>query len=547
VAFARVELPEQVQSPPPAARFTLPGKSILVLGLALLAGTAAVYLQVHRHPFVNLDDNVYVTENAHVTSGLNWTTVEWALTTYYASNWHPLTWISHALDCQVFQQDPAGPHDVNVLLHLINVVLLFWVLWKATGYAGRSLMVAALFALHPINVESVVWIAERKTMLSMLFFLLALGAYRWYAYKPRKMRYILVALLFVLGLMAKPQVITLPCVLLLWDYWPLGRLRRGSRESGSVSQTDMPSRSLYQLVKEKIPLFVICLIDAYVTMKAQRVGRPQYWPFTFPVRLENAIVAYARYVQKMFWPSGLAPMYLHPGNSIRLGQVFLALGFLLAVTALVAVCWHRRYLTVGWLWFLGTMVPMIGLVQVGRQSMADRYAYLPLLGLFILLCWGVADCVQAWHLPAALLPAISLAVLAGLALVTYRQIGYWADNVTLWSHTLQVTDRNWFAESYLGDALRYTGHQDEAALQHYFKSLEINPGNVEANLGLALYEHQTGNLRESVDYYKKFLAKAGGDSRCYQVLINLGHVYRRLGDTERAQQYFEEAAKIAPK
>ena len=547
MAFARVELPEQVQSPPPAARFTLPGKSILVLGLALLAGTAAVYLQVHRHPFVNLDDNVYVTENAHVTSGLNWTTVEWALTTYYASNWHPLTWISHALDCQVFQQDPAGPHDVNVLLHLINVVLLFWVLWKATGYAGRSLMVAALFALHPINVESVVWIAERKTVLSMLFFLLALGAYRWYAYKPRKMRYILVALLFVLGLMAKPQVITLPCVLLLWDYWPLGRLRRGSRESGSVSQTDMPSRSLYQLVKEKIPLFVICLIDAYVTMKAQRVGRPQYWPFTFPVRLENAIVAYARYVQKMFWPSGLAPMYLHPGNSIRLGQVFLALGFLLAVTALVAVCWHRRYLTVGWLWFLGTMVPMIGLVQVGRQSMADRYAYLPLLGLFILLCWGVADCVQAWHLPAALLPAISLAVLASLALVTYRQASYWADNAMLWSHTLQVTDRNWFAESYLGDALRYTGHQDEAALQHYFKSLEINPGNVEANLGLALYEHQTGNLRESVDYYKKFLAKAGGDSRCYQVLINLGHVYRRLGDAERAQQYFEEAAKIAPK
>jgi hypothetical protein len=496
---------------------------------------------------VNLDDNVYVTENAHITSGLNWTTVKWALTTYYASNWHPLTWISHALDCQVFQQDPAGPHDVNVLLHLINVVLLFWVLWKATGYAGRSLMVAALFALHPINVESVVWIAERKTVLSMLFFLLALGAYRWYAYKPRKMRYILVALLFVLGLMAKPQVITLPCVLLLWDYWPLGRLRRGSRESGSVSQTDMPSRSLYQLVKEKIPLFVLCLIDAYVTMKAQRVGRPQYWPFTFPVRLENAIVAYARYVQKMFWPSGLAPMYLHPGNSIRLGQVFLALGFLLAVTALVAVCWRRRYLTVGWLWFLGTMVPMIGLVQVGRQSMADRYAYLPLLGLFILLCWGVADCVQAWHLPAALLPAISLAVLASLALVTYRQASYWGDNAMLWSHTLQVTDRNWFAESYLGDALRYTGHQDEAALQHYFKSLEIDPGNVEANLGLALYEHQTGNLRESVDYYKKFLAKAGGDSRCYQVLINLGHVYRRLGDAERAQQYFEEAAKIAPK
>lgn len=546
MAFARVELPEQVQSPPRAAGFTLPGKSILVLGLALLAGTAAVYLQVHRHPFVNLDDDVYVTENAHVTSGLNWTTVEWALTTYHAYNWHPLTWISHAVDCQFFHLDPAGPHDVNVVLHLINVVLLFWVLWKATGYAGRSLMVAALFALHPLNVESVAWIAERKTMLSMLFFLLALGAYRWYAHKPRMGRYSVVALLFALGLMAKPQVITLPCVLLLWDYWPLARLRLGTEQSGSSWETDIPPRSFYWLVVEKLPLFVLCLISAYLTMKAQRVGRPQYWQFTFAVRLENAIVAYARYVQKMFWPSGLAPMYLHPGNSIRLGQVFLALVFLLAVTALVAVCWRRRYLTVGWLWFLGTMVPMIGLVQVGRQSMADRYAYLPLLGLFIMLCWGVADCVQARHLPAALLPAISLVVLASLALVTYRQASYWGDNAMLWSHTLQVTDRNWFAESYLGDALRYAGHPDEA-VQHYFKSLEINPGNIEANLGLALYEHQTGNLRESIDYYKKYLAKAGGDERRYQVLVNLGHVYGKLGDAERARQYFEEAAKIAPK
>jgi hypothetical protein len=546
VVSAGVQSPEQIQSQPKACPFALPGKSILAFGLLLLAGTLAVYLQVHRHPFVNLDDDLYVTENAHVTSGLNLTTVEWALTTYHASNWHPLTWISHALDCQFFHLDPAGPHDVNVVLHLVNVVLLFWVLWKATGYAGRSLMVAALFALHPLNVEAVAWIAERKTMLSMLFFLLALGAYRWYAQKPRMDRYGVVALLFALGLMAKPLVITLPCVLLLWDYWPLGRLRLGTGHSDPSSQTGIRPRSFYWLVMEKLPLFVLCLISAYLTMRAQRVGRPKYWPFTFPVRLENAIVAYARYVQKMFWPSGLAPMYLHPGNSIRLWQVFAALILLLAVTALVAVCWRRRYLTVGWLWFLGTMVPMIGLMQVGRQSMADRYAYLPLLGLFIMVCWGVADWAQARHLPIALLPVASLAVLAGLALVTYRQIGYWADNVTLWSHTLQVTDRNWVAEAYLGDALRNTGHQEEA-LQHYFKSLAIDPTNLDAKLGLALYEHQTGHLRESVNYYKEFLAKAGGDERRYQVLINLGHVYRRLGDAERARQYFEEAVKIAPR
>ncbi len=547
MAFARVELPEQVQSPPPAARFTLPGKSILVLGLALLAATAAVYLQVHRHPFFNMDDQGYVSENTHVTSGLNWSTVAWALTTYDDNNWHPLTWMSHALDCQFFHLSPAGPHDENVVLHLLNVVLLFWVLWKATGYAGRSLMVAALFALHPINVESVAWIAERKTMLSMLFFLLALGAYRWYAGKPRIARYGVVTLLFVLALMAKPQAITLPCVLLLWDYWPLARLRLGTRQSGSLSLTDIPPRSLYQLVKEKIPLFVICLIDAYVTMKAQKVGRPVYWPFTFHVRLENAIVSYARYVLKMFWPLKLAPMYLHPGNSIRLWQVFVALVFLLGVSALVVVFWRRRYLTVGWLWFLGTMVPMIGLMQVGRQSMADRYAYLPFLGLFIMLCWGAADWARARHLPAALLPALSLVVLASLAVLTYRQVGYWADNVQLWSHTAQVTDQNWFADGQVCVVMLNKGQTDQSA-PYCVKALAINPDYAVANLGVAMYEHETGHLRESIPYYEKFLASSENDKELrYRALANLGHVYRRLGDAERARQYFEEAVKVAPK
>jgi protein O-mannosyl-transferase len=542
VASADVQVPDRVQSQLETARFTLPEKPMLALVLLLLVGTAAVYLQVHRHPFFTLDDGGYVSENAHVTSGLSWETVEWAATTYYASNWHPLTWISHALDCQFFHKSPSGPHDVNVVLHLVNVILLFWVLWKATGYAGRSLMVAALFALHPLNVESVAWIAERKTMLSMLFFLLALGAYRWYACKPRMGRYIVVTLLFVLGLMAKPQVITLPCVLLLWDYWPLGRLRLGT---DADPETDIPTRTLYELVKEKIPLFVVCLADSYLTMKAQRVGRPQYWPYTFPVRVENAIVAYARYVQKMLWPSGLGPMYLHPGSSIRLWQVLLGLTFLLAVTALVAVCWRRRYLTVGWLWFLGTMVPMIGLMQVGRQSMADRYAYLPLLGLFIMLCWGATDWAMARHLPAALLPAASLAVLAALAVTTYRQVGYWADNMTIWQHTAQVTDRNWFAETSWGQELKKLGRKDEAA-QHFRKALASNPTDGDSLLGAALYEHESGNLRASIPYYETFLANSTDRQLRYQVLGNLGHVYDRLGDRERARQYYQEAMKYRP-
>ena len=543
---AGVQPPEPVPSQPRKGLLTSPGTWILVLGALLLMATLAVYLPAHRHPFVNLDDDIYVIDNGQIHSGLNSATLKWAFTTYYAFNWHPLTWISHALDCQLFQLDPAGPHDVNVMLHLINIVLLFWVLWRATGYPGRSLMVAALFALHPLNVESVAWIAERKTMLSMLFFLLALGAYRWYARKPRVGRYCVVTLLFVFGLLAKPQVITLPCVLLLWDYWPLGRLRLGPQPSDSSSEAGIPTRTFSQLVAEKIPLFVLSLISAYLTLRAQGVGRPHNWPFTFWVRLENAIVSYARYLQKAFWPSGLAPMYLHPGTTIKLWLVLVSLVFLLAVTVLVAVGWRRRYLTVGWLWFLGTMVPMIGLMQVGRQAMADRYAYLPFLGLFIMLCWGVSDWFQARHLPAVLLPTVSIVVLASLAVITYRQVGYWTDNVTLWSHTVQVTNRNWFAEYRLGDALKKKGQPVEA-LNHFFKALAVNPTNVESNLAVALYDQQSGNLEEAVDYYQRALAKADDDRLRYRVLMNLGSAYKNLGDRERSQQCFDEAEKLAPK
>ena len=544
MASTDVQLIDRVDSKPKAVRVNFfPGKVTLALILLVLLVTAGVYMQVHHHPYFSLDDQGYFPKNDGVNTGLHWSTFEWALTSYYASNWHPVTWISHALDAQFFGLGPTAPHDENVLLHLINVVLIFWVLWKATGYAGRSLMVAALFALHPINVESVAWVAERKTMLSMLFFLLALGAYRWYASKPRVGPYIVVALLFVLGLMSKPQVITFPCVLLLWDYWPLRRLRFGAEQSRSSAESDIPTRSLFALIKEKIPLFVICLVDSYLTMRAQKVGRPKYWPYTFHVRVENAIVAYAKYVWNAVWPTRLAPMYLHPGNSIRLWQVSLAMVFLLAVTAFVVFYWRRGYLAVGWLWFLGTMVPMVGLMQVGRQAMADRYAYLPFVGLFIMFCWGLADLARARRLPAALLPTASVIVLAILAVLTYRQVGYWANDLTIWNHTAQVTEGNWFAESCVGDTLRNSGRKEEA-VPHYLKVLKSDPSNVDANLGVALYLHESGRYRESIDYYNEFLAKAGDDERLHQVLINLGYIYRRLGDNERSKEYFDKAEKV---
>jgi tetratricopeptide (TPR) repeat protein len=382
---------------PGTGRFAQPAKRTLVLGLVLVVATLVLYYPAIHHPFVNYDDDGYVTENVHVQAGLNWDTVEWGFTSYDLANWHPLTWLSHALDCQFFQLDPAGHHGTNLVLHALNAALLFWILRQATGFMGRSIMVAALFALHPVNVESVVWVAERKNLLSMLFFLLALGAYRWYAREPRPGRYSVVAFLFALGLMAKPQVITLPFVLLLWDYWPLRRMFATDQEPFSAIKAPdaIPARSFSQLLLEKLPLVALSAISAVITMKAQLVGGGFNPDVSLSARLANAIVSYARYVAKAFWPARLVPMYPHPGNSLPKWEVLSALLFLLMVTELVTAARRRRYLPVGWLWFLGTLIPMIGLVQVGKQAMADRYAYLPFIGLFLMICWGVADCVVA--------------------------------------------------------------------------------------------------------------------------------------------------------
>ena len=301
-------IPEKaVETRPGKGLFAPPGRQKLLLSLLLIAATVALYYPVVGHPFVNYDDNVYVVENRPVTAGLHWATVKWAFTVFDQGNWHPLTWLSHAADCQWFGLNPAGHHETNLVLQALNVVLLFWVLQKATGYIGRSAMVAALFALHPINVESVAWISERKNLLSMTFFLLALGAYRLYVLKPRYSQYAVVALFYAMGLMSKPQVITFPCVLLLWDYWPLRRMVAAPGESSATEAGEvLPGRTLSALVWEKLPLFALSAVSAVITMKAQKAGYAMQ-PFPRSVRLENAIVAYASYVKKAFWPFDLSP------------------------------------------------------------------------------------------------------------------------------------------------------------------------------------------------------------------------------------------------
>jgi len=510
-----------------------------VLSLVLALVTTLLYLPIIHHPFTNIDDQGYVYENLHVQDGLTWDAIQWAVRTFDDNNWHPLTWLSIEFDCQRFGIDPAGHHAMNIFYHALDGVVLFWVLLLATGYMGRSFMVAALFALHPINVESVAWAAERKTVLSTLFFLLALGAYRWYTRRPGIARYTVVAALFALGLMAKPQIITLPFVLLLWDYWPLERIAvrpwrfafrqsESSKTSGEERKANGEKRFLWLLL-EKVPLFLLCAASALITLKAQRVGHPQSWQYSVWIRLGNCMVAYVRYIGKALWPSHLAVMYLHPGNSLRFWHVAICGAVLLALTAMVIRLRRYRYLPVGWFWFLGTLVPTIGLLQVGRQAMADRYAYQSFLGLFILICWGFADWARHAHLPNAALPAVSVAALLVLAFLTHRQIGYWQDNMTLWTHAAQVTDNNWMAEDMVAGLLTRQGRQDDAIV-HYRRASAINPDDPVSDLFIAIYEQNHGNLPEAVRHYKsaiKGLSDPLEQAKAYQ---NLSVAYRDLGD-----------------
>jgi Flp pilus assembly protein TadD len=507
---------------------------------------------VSHHPFVNYDDDGYVTDNSHVRAGLSEETIAWAFTTYDEANWHPLTWLSHAFDYQFFELDPAGHHDVNLLLHALNVALLFWVLWRATGYPGRSLMVAALFAVHPINVESVAWIAERKNLLSMLFFLLALGAYHWYARRPRVGSYLVVAFLYILGLMSKPQVITLPFVLLLWDYWPLGMMVIRERDSvvTAAPSTIYPQKSLAWLVKEKLPLFVLSAASAVITMKAQGLNGGLNTDIPLSSRIGNAIVSYARYLGQTFWPARLAPIYPHPGSSLPAGQIAAALLVLMAITALVVLGRRHRYLLVGWLWFVGTLVPMIGLVQVGRQAMADRYAYLPFVGLFIIICWGLGDCAKRAHIPVAWQAGISVAALLALATATHRQIGFWSDNVRLWTHTLQVTDRNYLAEDNLGRALEAEGNR-QAAMLHYARSAEIEPSYVFAHVHVGTCQQLEGDLQGALQQYQEVISLTQNDIAHYaevrhRIFANMASAYGGLGDFVRARECLESALSLNP-
>lgn len=543
--------PETLSAPKPQAN------RAVLLALLLIVVTLAVYSPVNRYDFADVDDDAYITNNLHIKYGLDWDAVKWAFSSYYVSNWHPVTWLSHALDCQMAGLNPGRHHNVNVALHGLDAILLFWVLLTATGYLGRSAMVAALFALHPINVESVVWIAERKNVLSMLFFLLALGAYRWYSQKPGVTRYSAVALCFALGLMSKPQVITLPFVLLLWDYWPLRRMFAATATNASGSREDASAiapRNFSWLILEKLPLLAMSAASAVLTLKAQQAGGAinPLNSYSLPARIANAIVASAQYLGKSVWPSHLSAFYPYP-HGINVGQLIGSCVLLLAITSWVVIKRRHRWLVVGWLWFLGTMVPMIGLVQVGDQSMADRYAYLPFIGLFLMVCWEISDDASAAisnnRARTLSLVGTAIAVLAVLTMLTHRQVGYWKSSVALWSHAVEVTLQNDAAETYLGQALVREG-RSQAAIPHFQKAITISPAAPKAYMFLGYAEQQIGQPRQAIAHYQQALALCGRYGAFatpirIATLQSMAYAYRDLGDYPRAAQYLEEAQQAA--
>jgi protein O-mannosyl-transferase len=505
--------------------------------LFLVAIIWAVFGQTLRYRFVNFDDEKYVYENPDVTGGLSLKGIAWAFTHVHAANWHPLTWISHMLDCQFYGLNPGGHHFTNVLLHTTATLLLFLVLRRMTGALWRSAFVAALFAIHPLRVESVAWVSERKDVLSGLFFMLTLGAYLRYVRNPWSLkRYLMVALMLALGLMSKPMLVTLPFVLLLLDYWPLGR---AATLTGQRNKFPIPR----QIILEKLPLFGLAAASCLATIFAQHEAIKSIEMISLPLRAGNALISYVAYLRQTFWPAGMAVFYPFSPGAVDVSKVILSSVLLTGIsTGVFVLRRHRPYLLTGWLWFLGMLVPVIGLLQVGAQARADRYTYLPQIGLYLALTWAVADFSAGWRHRRLVLGGCSAGILVALIFCARAQTAYWRNSESLWTHALACTSNSLVAHTDLGFALLQQGRVDEAMV-HFQQALQIRPGYAEArfNLGNALL--QQGRVDEAMVYFQQALQIKPGYADAH---FNLGVALVRKGNVDDAMAHFQQALEIEP-
>lgn len=520
------------------------------LGIAALLFVVSVwvYFPVVHHPFVNYDDPDYVTDNTRVQEGITGSTLAWAFTTMESANWHPLTWLSHALDCELFGLHPSGHHASSLLLHALNAALLFLLLWKATGKLGRSLVVAALFALHPINVESVAWVAERKSVLCMLFILLTLAAYGWYVRNATVERYLVVMLCFGLALMAKPMAVTLPFALLLIDIWPLQRFSLSPSQARSASQ-----RSLLALMKEKLPLLALTAASCVVTVIAQSWAIKPLQVVPFGARVINAVYSYVAYIAKAFWPYHLAVFYAQQGSHLAAWQVILCVTILVAVSVLAWKHRSRSYFLAGWLWFLGTLVPMIGIVQVGDQGMADRYAYLSFLGIFVAIVWGVADLADNFRIDLRWAACAAGVVIVAISFATRAQLRTWESNTALWTRSLQVTPDNYVAHDLVGlaisqESFRATGEScPDEALAHFQKAISLNSGDTLGQLDDGFCELSRKHFQQAIEHYQAALRSAPNPYLKSRAYLDLGGAYQDKGDFPASRESYRKALEIYPK
>ncbi len=510
-------------------------RSFLIM-LALAGLTLAAFWPVRQCQFVRYDDDWHITGNPHVANGLTSEGIGWAfsagLTTHSprAPHWQPLTFLSHMLDTQLYGLNPAGHHTTNLLLHIANVLLLFFILHWLTGSVWRSGFVAALFAIHPLHVESVAWVSERKDVLSGLFWMLTLAAYVSYAKQPSRKRFSLVVLLFALGLMAKPMLVTLPLVLLMMDSWPLGRFQTSSRK---------------QLLLEKIPLFILSAASSAVTLLGQHsiAAVPPMEQLPLWTRLAHVPIAYLRYIGKLFWPVNLAAFYPYPSTGPTLWHVAVALAILVGFSFFTLRARRRfPYLAVGWFWYLLTLVPVIGLVQVGYQAIADRYTYLPLIGLFLLLTWGIADLSSRWRYRKSALAGAAFLILVILASQTWAQVGYWKESVHLFEHSGEAVPDNYFAHSQLCIVLTERGDLAQAG-PHCLEAVRLRPNWSEAHNGLGSFLQREGKLDEAIAQYRQALRLKPDD---IQANNNVGYALIQQGAPEEAVGPLSHALKLDP-